>query len=443
MREAELDPVRGAEEECGRVNGHVDWLHGIRNSCSWRFSDRIATVTINRPDKLNALNDALMKEIGTAIDELGTNAGVGAIILTGAGRAFVAGADIAKLATAQKGELEKVSRFGQDVFRRIELSSKPVIAAVNGFALGGGCELALACHVRIASTQAKFGLPEVKLGLIPGYGGTQRLPRLIGRGPALQLILTGDTIDGTGGLLASASAVNSVVEPDVLLTAAQCNGGDDAQERADRDDARDRSRGCRTRRDARRRTPPRRRGCSVRSNRRPTCARERRPFSRSGRRDSAARDVTPAPPSRVTLDSIAIRDFRNIARADVALPPDGTRASSATTARGRPTSSKPSRTSNCSAPCAACATVISRGLARPRFHVAAESSGAMVRRVAIGVERTGKKENLPPTGVETPRLTDALSGALPSVCFSPADIALIARARRPDGGADISTSHSR
>jgi enoyl-CoA hydratase len=183
------------------------------------ISDRIATITINRPEKLNALNDAMMREIGTLIDELATNMKVGAIIITGAGRAFVAGADISRLAAAETGDLEKFARFGQAVFRRIELSPKPVIAAVNGFALGGGCELALACHVRIASTLAKFGLPEVKLGLIPGYGGTQRLPRLVGRGAALQLILTGDTIDGTEA--ARLGLANAVVEPDALLAAAR------------------------------------------------------------------------------------------------------------------------------------------------------------------------------------------------------------------------------
>ncbi|MGH7655875.1 MAG: enoyl-CoA hydratase/isomerase family protein [Gemmatimonadaceae bacterium] len=183
------------------------------------IADRIATVTINRPDKLNALNDSLMKEIGAAMDDFASNSAVGAIIVTGAGRAFVAGADISKLAVAQAGELEKFARFGQSVCRRIELSSKPVIAAVNGFALGGGCELALSCHVRIASTQAKFGLPEVKLGLIPGYGGTQRLPRLIGRGAALQLILTGDTIDGAEAV--RLGLANAVVEPDALLTTAR------------------------------------------------------------------------------------------------------------------------------------------------------------------------------------------------------------------------------
>ncbi len=183
------------------------------------ISDRIATVTINRPDKLNALNDAMMRELSAMIDELTANKDVGVIVLTGAGRAFVAGADISRLAVAEQGELEKFARFGQGVFRRIELSAKPVIAAVNGFALGGGCELALACHVRIASTQAKFGLPEVKLGLIPGYGGTQRLPRLVGRGPALQLILTGDPIDGTEA--ARIGLANAVVEPDALPGAAR------------------------------------------------------------------------------------------------------------------------------------------------------------------------------------------------------------------------------
>jgi enoyl-CoA hydratase len=183
------------------------------------ISDRIATVTINRPDKLNALNDAMMREIGAIMDELTANKDVGAIIITGAGRAFVAGADISRLAAAATGDLEIFARRGQGVFRKIELSAKPVIAAVNGFALGGGCELALACHVRIASTLAKFGLPEVKLGLIPGYGGTQRLPRLVGRGQALQMILTGEPIDGAGAV--RVGLANAVVEPDALAGAAR------------------------------------------------------------------------------------------------------------------------------------------------------------------------------------------------------------------------------
>ena len=182
-------------------------------------ADRVATVTVNRPDKLNALNDVLMGELGAMLDEVAARTEVGAVVLTGAGRAFVAGADIGGLAEAKPGELERFSRAGQALFRRIEQSQKPVIAAVNGFALGGGFELALACHVRIASATAKFGLPEVKLGLIPGYGGTQRLPRLIGRGQALQLILTAATVDAAEAL--RLGLVNAVTEPAALLDAAR------------------------------------------------------------------------------------------------------------------------------------------------------------------------------------------------------------------------------
>ncbi|HET9452713.1 MAG TPA: enoyl-CoA hydratase-related protein [Gemmatimonadaceae bacterium] len=158
-------------------------------------ANRIATITVNRPDKLNALNDATMGELGQAIDEARQSAEVGGVILTGAGRAFVAGADIAELRSKSATEAYALARRGQEVFRRFETSPKPVIAAVNGFALGGGCELAMSCHVRIASEGAKFGQPEVKLGIVPGYGGTQRLTRLVGRGRALQLLLTGEMID--------------------------------------------------------------------------------------------------------------------------------------------------------------------------------------------------------------------------------------------------------
>lgn len=158
--------------------------------------DRIGTVVVDRPDKLNALNDATVAEIGRAVGELAADASVGGIILTGAGeKAFVAGADIAELARMGPIDGVQVSRKGQDVFRAIETLAKPVIAAVNGFALGGGLELALACHLRLASDNARFGLPEVKLGIIPGYGGTVRLPRLVGRGRALEMILTGEMID--------------------------------------------------------------------------------------------------------------------------------------------------------------------------------------------------------------------------------------------------------
>jgi enoyl-CoA hydratase len=160
-------------------------------------ADRIATITVNRPDKLNALNDATIAELGVAIDVAVEDAAVGAVILTGAGRAFVAGADISELASQSPLEAQRRARDGQAVFRRFETSPKPVIAAVNGFSLGGGCELAMACHVRIASEKAKFGQPEAKLGIVPGFGGSQRLPRLVGRGAALKLLLTGDMIDAT------------------------------------------------------------------------------------------------------------------------------------------------------------------------------------------------------------------------------------------------------
>ena len=182
-------------------------------------ADRIATVTINRPEKLNALNDQLVRELGAVFDELARNDHVGAIVLTGAGRAFVAGADIASLSTNSADEMHRLARAGQQTLRRIEQSSKPVVAAVNGFAFGGGCELTLACHIRIASDQARFGLPEVKLGLMPGYGGTQRLPRLIGRGPALQLILTGEQIDAAEAF--RLGLVNSVVSHAMLGEAAR------------------------------------------------------------------------------------------------------------------------------------------------------------------------------------------------------------------------------
>jgi enoyl-CoA hydratase len=182
-------------------------------------ADRVATVTVNRPDKLNALNSEIMRELGVLLDELSSRADVGAVIFTGAGRAFVAGADISGLSTPKPGELERFARSGQLLFRRIEQSAKPIIAAVNGFALGGGFELTLACHVRIASSAATFGLPEVKLGLIPGYGGTQRLPRLVGRGRALQLILTGQSIDAAEAL--RLGVVNAVVAGDVLMDTAR------------------------------------------------------------------------------------------------------------------------------------------------------------------------------------------------------------------------------
>ena len=161
----------------------------------YAVADRVATITVNRPDKLNALNSAVITELGVAIDRANADASVGGVILTGVGRAFVAGADISELASQTPLEAVARARHGQRVFDKFEQSPKPVIAAVNGFALGGGCELAMACHLRIAGESAKFGQPEVKLGILPGYGGTQRLPRLIGTGRALQLLMTAELID--------------------------------------------------------------------------------------------------------------------------------------------------------------------------------------------------------------------------------------------------------
>jgi enoyl-CoA hydratase len=181
-------------------------------------ADRIATLTVNRPDKLNALNDELIEELGLAVDELRDRPDVHGVILTGAGRAFVAGADIAGLEKLGPVSAKAFARRGQLVFNRLESLPIPVIAAVNGFALGGGCELAMACHVRIASDAAKFGQPEVKLGIIPGYGGTQRLPRLVGKGHALQLMMTGEVIDAAEAL--RIGLVNRVVPAADLIKAA-------------------------------------------------------------------------------------------------------------------------------------------------------------------------------------------------------------------------------
>jgi enoyl-CoA hydratase len=158
-------------------------------------ADRIATITVNRPDKLNALNAATIAELDAAIDETRGRDDVAAVILTGAGRAFVAGADISEIAASDPLEARRLARRGQEMMRKFETSPKPTVAAVNGFALGGGCELAMACHIRVAAEAAKFGQPEVKLGILPGYGGTQRLPRLVGKGRALQLLLSAETID--------------------------------------------------------------------------------------------------------------------------------------------------------------------------------------------------------------------------------------------------------
>src|SRR5467141_246500 len=162
----------------------------------FELKDGIAFVTINRPDKLNALNDQVMLDLGAAPERIATEPEIKGAILTGAGpNSFVTDSDIGDLSRQGPFDGKARAQRGQAVPRRLETCGKPVIAAINGFALGGGCELAMACHIRIASENAKFGQPEVKLGIAPGYGGTQRLPRLVGKGVALQLILTGEMID--------------------------------------------------------------------------------------------------------------------------------------------------------------------------------------------------------------------------------------------------------
>ncbi len=162
----------------------------------FELSDGIARVTVNRPDKLNALNAAVIAELAQAAERIETDPAVRGVVLTGAGtKAFVAGADISELAGQGPFDGKARSLAGQQMMRRLERCGKPVIAAVNGFALGGGCELAMACHLRVASESARFGQPEVKLGVAPGYGGTVRLPRLVGKGRALELLLTGAMID--------------------------------------------------------------------------------------------------------------------------------------------------------------------------------------------------------------------------------------------------------
>jgi len=176
----------------------------------------IFTVTINRPEKLNALNKTVLAELEKAIDEVYNDNNIRAVIITGAGeKAFVAGADIAEFTEVKDNEGEMLAKKGQDIFFKIENSPKPVIAAVNGFALGGGCELAMACHFRIASSNAKFGQPEVNLGLIPGYGGTQRLTLLVGKGKAMELMMTGNMIGADEAL--KLGLVNYVESPENLL----------------------------------------------------------------------------------------------------------------------------------------------------------------------------------------------------------------------------------
>lgn len=180
------------------------------------LENSIFTITINRPDKLNALNKTVFDELNKALDEVKNNAAIKSVIITGAGpKAFVAGADISEFGGLNKEEAMAMAKKGQDTFARIENSDKPIVAAVNGFALGGGCELAMSCHFRIASENAKFGQPEVNLGLIPGYGGTQRLVQLIGKGKAMELLMSAGMIDANEAK--QLGLVNYVTTPETLL----------------------------------------------------------------------------------------------------------------------------------------------------------------------------------------------------------------------------------
>jgi enoyl-CoA hydratase len=176
----------------------------------------VFAITVNRPEKLNALNAETIGELDAALDEAAAGEEIRGVLLTGAGdRAFIAGADINELARVTSQEAQALAERGQRLTRRLERLGKLSVAAVNGFALGGGLELAMACTVRFASTNAKLGQPEVKLGLPPGYGGTQRLPRLVGRGRALEMLLSGDPIDAKRAL--EIGLVNGVYEPGELL----------------------------------------------------------------------------------------------------------------------------------------------------------------------------------------------------------------------------------
>jgi len=176
----------------------------------------ILTITINRPDKLNALNKQVMDELDELIHDIYTKEEIRSVIITGAGaKAFVAGADITEFLGLDKEQGMAIAKKGQDIFLRIENCHKPIVAAVNGFALGGGCELAMACHFRLCSDNAKFGQPEINLGLIPGYGGTQRLTHLVGKGKAMEMMMTGEMISASEAL--QFGLVNYVTTPEELL----------------------------------------------------------------------------------------------------------------------------------------------------------------------------------------------------------------------------------
>jgi len=190
------------------------------NTLLTELSNNIFTITVNRPDKLNALNKTVMEELNAAIDEVYNYNEIKSAIITGAGaKSFIAGADISEFVGLNDEQGKALAKKGQNIFFKIENAPKPIAACVNGFALGGGCELAMSCHFRIASDNAKFGQPEVSLGIMPGYGGTQRLTQLIGKGRALELLMSGNMIDANTAL--QYGLVNYVVVQDGLLNKAK------------------------------------------------------------------------------------------------------------------------------------------------------------------------------------------------------------------------------
>lgn len=182
------------------------------------YVENVLIVKINRPEALNSLNSELLSQLGEVFDEAASDDNVNTVIITGEGKAFVAGADIAQMSVLNAVQGKEFGKFGADVFRKLEEMPKAVIAAVNGFALGGGCELAMACDIRIASEKAKFGQPEVGLGITPGFSGTQRMTRLVGAGKAKELIFTGNIINANEAK--EIGLVNQVTEPEKLMETA-------------------------------------------------------------------------------------------------------------------------------------------------------------------------------------------------------------------------------
>ncbi len=204
------------ERELYKLNERIKYIQMKFTTLLFTIENGTAIITINRPDKLNALNKDVFTDLDNAVTEILNNPEIKSAIITGAGpKAFVAGADITEFNDLDISQAMALAKRGQDIFFRIENSHKPIVAAVNGFALGGGCELAMACHFRLCSENAKFGQPEVNLGLIPGYGGTQRLTQLVGKGKSMELQMTAHLVDANEAL--QIGLVNHVTTAESLL----------------------------------------------------------------------------------------------------------------------------------------------------------------------------------------------------------------------------------